>query len=237
MQRDPTPAGTAGTRFAPERESAESELDSLRATCRRQTLVIDRLSDTISALRSDTSALETENADLREHNGRLRRQLGARSAGEDAERGERIEARLPLDVEAPAAARFVVAGFLRGRVAPRVLDTAQLLISELVSSSMRHNAAPFDQALIVRVGLEDGTWRLEVEDPGGPGVRAPDPPDRAERRGLGMNLVQKLSGCWGVEHAAEHGTRAWAYLPHPSVAAQERSPAEGGGATLPPAGS
>jgi hypothetical protein len=25
--------------------------------------------------------------------------------------------------------------------------------------------------------------------------------------------VQTLSECWGVEHAAERGTRAWAYLP------------------------
>jgi hypothetical protein len=28
-----------------------------------------------------------------------------------------------------------------------------------------------------------------------------------------MNLVESLSECWGVEHAAERGTRAWAYLP------------------------
>jgi anti-sigma regulatory factor (Ser/Thr protein kinase) len=219
MQPDPTSAGTAGTRFAPERESAESELDALRATCRRQTLVIDKLSDTISALRSDTIALETENADLRDHNGRLRRQSARPGSADAGEHGEAIETSLPLDVEAPAAARFVVAGFLRSRVSPRLLDTAQLLISELVSSSLRHNAAPFDQSLVVRVGLEDGMWRLEVEDPGGPGVIAPDPPDHAERRGLGMNLVQRLSGCWGVEHAAEHGTRTWAYLPHQPVAA------------------
>jgi LytS/YehU family sensor histidine kinase len=88
----------------------------------------------------------------------------------------------------------------------------------------------------VRVALEDGSWRLEVEDPGGTGVLAPDLPSRAERRGLGLNLVQKLSECWGVEHVADHGTRAWAYLPHPSVAAREHSPAESEGAELPPAG-
>jgi hypothetical protein len=234
MQPDRPVPGQQGTRFAAEPETSESELAGLRATCRRQTLVIDKLSDAISVLRSDTRALEAENTDLRDDNGRLRRQPGGPNAGADGEHGEKIETSLPLDVEAPAAARFVVAGFLRGRVAPRTLDTAQLLISELVSSSLRHNAAPFDQTLLVRVELEDGSWRLEVEDPGGTGVLAPDLPDRAERRGLGLNLVQKLSECWGVEHAADRGTRAWAYLPQPSVAVRERSPAEYEGAELPP---
>ncbi len=33
-----------------------------------------------------------------------------------------------------------------------------------------------------------------------------------------MNLVQSLSECWGVEHAPERGTRAWAYLPRAPMA-------------------
>ena len=236
MQPDSPVPGQQGTRFAPEPGTMESELAGLRATCRRQTLVIDKLSDAISALRSDTRALEAENAGLREANGRLRRQPGGPQAADDGDQGERIETSLPLDVEAPAAARFVVAGFLRGRVGTRMLDTAQLLVSELVSSHLRHNASAFDQTLIVRVAFEHGSWRLEVEDAGGAGVLAPDLPDHAERRGLGLNLVQKLSDCWGVEHAPERGTRAWAYLRQPSPAAHDDSPAEGEGAELPPAG-
>ena len=85
-------------------------------------------------------------------------------------------------------------------------------MSELVSNSLRHNAAPHGQAVVVRVALERGTWRLEVEDPGG-GRRARPRSERAAAGRLGMNLVQSLSECWGVEHAAERGTRAWAYLP------------------------
>ena len=131
-----------------------------------------------------------------------------------------VEAVLPLDVQAPASARFVVADFLRDRLPPRMVETAQLIISELVSNSLRHNAAPQDQAVVVRVALERGTWRLEVEDPGGGGVLAPDP-ERAAAGRLGMNLVQSLSECWGVEHAAERGTRAWAYLPRGPVAAYD----------------
>jgi serine/threonine-protein kinase RsbW len=213
------------SRFAPERENAETELDGLRATNQRQTLVIDKLSDAISALRSDVSGLEAENAELSEQTARLREQLPAILFGNGTDPREMVEAVLPLDVHAPAAARVVIADFLRERVAPRLVDTAQLIISELVSNSLRHNAAPFDQAVVIRVALERATWRLEVEDPGGVGVLAPDP-ERAAGGRLGLNLVQTLSECWGVEHAAERGTRAWAFLPRaPETVHDETSPA------------
>ncbi|MGZ8476232.1 MAG: ATP-binding protein, partial [Candidatus Limnocylindria bacterium] len=101
------------------------------------------------------------------------------------------------------------------------VDAAQLIMSELVSNSLRHNPAPEDQAVVIRVALERATWRLEVEDPGGGGVLAPDP-ERAAAGRLGMNLVQSLSECWGVEHAAERGTRAWAYLPRGRVPAYDQ---------------
>jgi serine/threonine-protein kinase RsbW len=202
------------TRFAPERE--EPELDELKATCHRQTLVIDKLSDAISALRSDVTTLERENSELRDENARIPVQLPGSAPNED----EMVEAVLHLDVQAPAAARALAADFLRHRVTPRLVDIAQLIMSELVSNSLRHNAAPHGQAVVVRIALERGTWRLEVEDPGGGGVLAPDP-ERAAAGRLGMNLVQSLSECWGVEHAAERGTRAWAFLPRAPLPAYD----------------
>jgi serine/threonine-protein kinase RsbW len=202
-----------GTRFAPKVDGPD--VQELRATCHRQTLVIDKLSDAISALRSDVSTLEGENANLREATADF-----PPTASQGAEPAM-VEAVLPLDVQAPSAARFVVADFLRDRLPPRLVETAQLIISELVSNSLRHNSAPEDQAVAIRVASDRGTWRLEVEDPGGGGVLAPDP-ERAAAGRLGMNLVQSLSECWGVEHAAERGTRAWAYLPRGPVAAYER---------------
>ena len=202
------------TRFAP--ESTGPDVEELRATCHRQTLVIDKLSDAISALRSDVTSLEGENASLRQDYARRPTPVPRGEA-----EPEMIEAVLPLDVQAPSSARFVVADFLTDRLPLRLVETAQLIISELVSNSLRHNSAPQDQAVVVRVALDRDTWRLEVEDPGGNGVLAPDP-ERAAAGRLGMNLVQSLSECWGVEHAAERGTRAWAYLPRGPVAAYER---------------
>jgi anti-sigma regulatory factor (Ser/Thr protein kinase) len=213
MEPDQAVPKKVGTRFAPNGD--RPDLEELRATCHRQTLVIDKLSDAISALRSDVTTLEGENAALREDNARL----PTLPPGEPEP--EMVEAVLPLDVQAPSAARFVIADFLRDRLPSRMVESAQLIISELVSNSLRHNAAPEDQAVVVRVALDRGTWRLEVEDPGEGGVLAPDP-ERAAAGRLGMNLVQSLSECWGVEHAAERGTRAWAYLPRGPVAADER---------------
>ena len=210
MDADRTVPKQGRTRFAPEPVGPDAELAELQATCRRQTLVIDKLSDAISALRSDVSTLEAESADLRDENARIREHMPDPLG--TGERAEMVEACLPLDVQAPAAARLIVADFLSGRVAPRLFDTAQLVISELVSNSLRHNAALSEQAVVVRISLERSSWRLEVEDPGGGGVLAPDP-ERAAAGRLGMNLVQSLSECWGVEHAAERGTRAWAFLP------------------------
>ena len=219
MQPDRAVPKKGRSRFAPEHESPAVELDELRATCQRQTLVIDKLSDAISALRSDISALEAENGELSEQAA----QAPGRLFDDAADLGEMVEAVLPLDVHAPAAARLVVADFLRDRVPPRLFDTSQLIISELVSNSLRHNAVPFDQAVVVRVALDRGTWRLEVEDPGGVGVLPPEP-ERAAGGRLGLNLVQTLSECWGVEHAAERGTRAWAYLPRATVSPNDDTP-------------
>ena len=212
------------SRFAPERETAETELEGLRATNQRQTLVIDKLSDAISALRADVGGLEAENAELSDQNARLLEQVPAALFENGTDPPEMVEAVLPLDVHAPAAARVIVADFLRERVVPRLLDTAQLIMSELVSNSLRHNAMPFDQAVVIRVALERATWRLEVEDPGWVSVLPPDHGGAAGGR-LGLNLVQTLSECWGVEHTAERGTRAWAFLPRaPATMYDDTSP-------------
>ncbi len=213
------------SRFVPEREIPETELDGLRATNQRQTLVIDKLSDAISALRADVSGLEAENTELSHRNARLSEQMRLALFENGSDPRDVVEAVLPLDVHAPATARAVVADFLRERVTPRLFDTAQLIISELVSNSLRHNAARVDQTVVIRVTLERATWRLEVEDPGGVGVLPPEH-ERAAGGRLGLNLVQTLSECWGVEHAAERGTRAWASLPRaPAPVHDETSPA------------
>ena len=212
MQSDQNSAGN-GRPSAVERSSSGSELDRLRAKCRRQAQAIDALSGAVTCLRRGARALKAENAELRADSARVHRQrrAGVRANGH-VDGGERSEARLALDVQAPGAARRVVADCLGDRVVSSVFDNAQLLVSELVTNSVRHSGVPAGAELIVSVDLTPGMVRLDVEDPGSGGTIAPHCPDSQAGGGFGLNLVQALSERWGMERVAEGGTRVWAQL-------------------------
>jgi len=109
--------------------------------------------------------------------------------------------------------RRVVADCLADQVAPSVLETALLLVSELVTNSVRHSGVPEGEDIVVRVHVLRDGCRLEVEDPGRHGVIAPQPQDLLRGGGMGLNLVQMLSERWGVVRAAEGPTCVWAQLP------------------------
>ncbi len=190
-----------------------SELDAVRATSRRQVMVLDTLSAAVSSFQSATKALKAENAELRADNERMRiRQLTCSQTNGRVEMSEPLEVVLAADVGAPCAARHVVARYLGDLVGPSVFDNAQLLVSELVTNSVRHSGVVAGEQLTVRVGLGQTWCRVEVEDPGHEGVIAPRPADTAQRSGMGLNLVQTLSERWGLERACEGGTRVWAQL-------------------------
>ena len=119
---------------------------------------------------------------------------------------------IPLGVQAPGVARSVVAECLAEYVAPSLLETARLLVSELVTNSVLHSGVAEGEDIFVRVHVWRGMCRLEVEDSGHEGAIAPRP-HLAGGGGMGLNLVAKLSECWGVERAARGPTRVWAQLP------------------------
>jgi anti-sigma regulatory factor (Ser/Thr protein kinase) len=178
--------------------------------CERQAHVIETLAAAVARLRGGTAALKAENAELRAAAGRVRGGTGAGGSGREQDT-EVLEASLPLDARAPGAARIVVAR-LRGRIPAPVLDSAQLLVSELVTNSVRHCGASADASVVVRVQLTDSMVRLEVSDPGCDGVIAPRAPDLQGGGGVGLNLVGTFSERWGLERIAGGGTRVWAQL-------------------------
>ena len=92
-----------------------------------------------------------------------------------------------------------------------MLDNALLLVTELVSNSVRHSGMPAGAGVVVGLTLTPADVRIDVDDPGRGGAIAPRPPD-PESGGFGLNLVQTLSERWGVERAAQGGTRVWAQL-------------------------
>jgi anti-sigma regulatory factor (Ser/Thr protein kinase) len=186
----------------------------LQAKCRRQVIVIERLSEALSTFERGARALKAENSELRAENDRLRhhRRLDKRP-DRFVDGGQPAEVAIPLGVQAPGVARSVVAEWLADQVAPCVLETALLLVSELVTNSVRHSGVPEGEDVVVRVDVWRDGCRLEVEDPGRDGVIAPQPQDLLKGGGVGLNLVQMLSERWGVVRAAEGPTRVWAQLP------------------------
>jgi two-component sensor histidine kinase len=105
---------------------------------------------------------------------------------------------LPHDPESARRARRAVVG--QG-VDEDLEHTVSLLISELVSNSVRH--AGGNGAIHVAATIEPGFVRVEVLD-AGPGF---DPEVRHTTSGFGLRLVDKLSSRWGVERA--RGTLVW----------------------------
>jgi serine/threonine-protein kinase RsbW len=199
------------------------ELESLRSAFRRQARVIDTLTEAVATLRRGACALKADNADLRAENARLRNHRRGRvGAGAN---DYLAEVSLPLDVHAPGAARSVIARCLHDRLDTGAVARAQLLISGLVSNSVRHSGASPTQAVVIRFGLTDTALRLEVEDPGEAAAIAVRAPDMAHGGGFGLNIVQTLSARWGVEPTARGGTRVWAQLWSHAADSAARPPA------------
>jgi anti-sigma regulatory factor (Ser/Thr protein kinase) len=181
--------------------------------CRRQALVIERLSEVVSTFRRGAEALKAENSELRVENERLRdRGRFRRRVAGRVDDGELVEATISLDVQAPGAARTIVAQCLEERVAASGLDSARLLVSELVSNSVRHSGGPAGDELVVSVELMPDWFRIGVRDSGSGAVIGTRPASIDTDGGFGLNLVQLLSDRWGVERLSGGGTQVWAQL-------------------------
>jgi serine/threonine-protein kinase RsbW len=147
-------------------------------------------------------------SDPHAQNARLRGRRRSRTV----EAAELADLAIPLGAQAPSAARRLIEDCLVDRVASSVLETAQLLVSELVTNSVLHSGAAEGDDVIVRVHLWQDVCRLEVEDSGSGGPITALPPDPRRRSGLGLQLVQMLSERWGVVRGTDGPTRVWAQL-------------------------
>jgi anti-sigma regulatory factor (Ser/Thr protein kinase) len=213
MQSDRSASANGHPVSPPDGSGSRASLESLQARCRHQAVVIDTLSEAVSRFHRGATSLKAENAELRAEIVRLgeRRRSRAGAAGRLAD-GELVELVIALDTRAPGAARGFVALCLAQRVVASALDSAQLLVSELVTNSFRHSDAPMDEVM-VSVELMPDWFRIGVQDSGSDAVIAAQPADLVTGGGFGLNLVKMLSERWGVERLAEGGTQVWAQLP------------------------
>jgi anti-sigma regulatory factor (Ser/Thr protein kinase) len=94
---------------------------------------------------------------------------------------------------------------LAERLDERQLEELRLLVSEVVSNSVRHGdgAGPID----LRITIGGSSVRVEVEDPG-PGFRpGPDTRPVDGTQGWGLLLVERMADRWGV--VASGTTLVW----------------------------
>ena len=121
-----------------------------------------------------------------------------------------LELPLAPTVDAPAQARCAVIDWLAQEHRDGVfVELALLLVSELVTNSVRHARVADGEPLRLEASLRTTTLRLELWDNGTDGTvarRTPSPGDDAG--GFGLDIVARLSSGWGVERDA-HGTTVW----------------------------
>ncbi len=86
----------------------------------------------------------------------------------------------------------------------------ELLVSELVTNSVRHAQLGPGEQFAVRVNARGDRVAVMVEDPG-PGFRPPADPSPGSTSGWGLYLVDRLADRWGVE--VDRATRVWFELP------------------------
>src|SRR5437764_6776132 len=74
------------------------------------------------------------------------------------------------------------------------IDAIQLMVSELVTNVIRHTPTGAGE---LRVLLDEGAVRIEVEDQGQGIPERPAVPDRQHGGGFGLYVVDRLAHRWG----------------------------------------
>jgi anti-sigma regulatory factor (Ser/Thr protein kinase) len=108
-----------------------------------------------------------------------------------------IAVALPAVPESIPRSREVLDG-LRGELDESVLEDLRLIVSELVTNSIRHAGLRTSDPIDLEVSVDESTIRLELRD-SGRGFAPPATPSNPFREsGWGLFLVSQLTDRWGV---------------------------------------
>jgi DNA-binding NarL/FixJ family response regulator len=117
---------------------------------------------------------------------------------------ERLATQLPADPRSARSARGFVTQALARWDCTELLDTVELLTSEIVTNAIVHAGSEIDVGVI----LLGNRLRVEVRD------RSPEAPVRRSAHtdatsGRGLELVSQLSDAWGSSHGADGRKTVW----------------------------
>lgn len=113
---------------------------------------------------------------------------------------------LAADTDAASQARRAIES-LRGELSAPVMDDARLLVSELVTNSVRHGRLGPEQTVALRARISGHVLRVEVTDDGRGFAFAPRTAASADDSGWGLYLVERIADRWGI--SADPATTVW----------------------------
>jgi anti-sigma regulatory factor (Ser/Thr protein kinase) len=121
-----------------------------------------------------------------------------------------LDVRLPARSRAVPTARHAVEA-LNGVVSEDALEDTRLLVSELVTNSVRHAGLGPSQPIVLRAELRGESLHVEVSDDGRGFDRPDTSPTPGDNSGWGLFLVAQLADRWGIDDARP--TTVWFEVP------------------------
>jgi anti-sigma regulatory factor (Ser/Thr protein kinase) len=111
-----------------------------------------------------------------------------------------LSVELPRTKEAPFLARRALDD-LHGRLDPKVLPEVRLLVSELITNSVKYGG---DGPVRLEVNASDGSLRAEIIDQGVGFTPVARDDDLDRVGGWGLHLTEQLTSRWGTYEGSTH---------------------------------
>jgi anti-sigma regulatory factor (Ser/Thr protein kinase) len=116
-------------------------------------------------------------------------------------------------LEAAGRARRALEG-LTDHIDPALQDDLRLLITELVTNSVRHAGVESGDTLTLRLSISPELLRAEVHDRGASFEPVAVAPRHTAGQGWGLVMVDRIADRWGVE--GDGGKYVWFEIDRPS---------------------